>query len=68
MKGRVPVTLQRLPQANAYFLLHVGRVNAVLAQPVALDQGPNLGTVIGQKLVQALAQGGIDTHNTAIFR
>jgi hypothetical protein len=35
---------------------------------VALDQGPNLGTVIGQKLVQALAQGGIDTHNTAIFR
>jgi hypothetical protein len=67
MEGRVPVTLQRLPQADAHFLLHVGRVDAVLAQPVALDQGTNLGTIVGQKLMQALAQGGVDTHNTAIF-
>jgi hypothetical protein len=33
MKGRIPVTLQRFPQADADFLLDIGRVDSILAKP-----------------------------------
>ncbi len=48
MKGRIPVTFQRPPQADADFLLDVGRIDAVLGDAVAVDQAAHAGAVIGQ--------------------
>src|SRR5262249_23736798 len=67
MEGRIPVTFQRFPQPDADFLFDVGRVDAVLTEPVALDQHPHLAAVIGQKLVQALTQSRVDSHGAAII-
>jgi hypothetical protein len=62
MKGRIPVTLESLPQADADFLLDIGRVDSVLAKPVTVDQGAYLGAVIRQEAMQARAQGGVEAH------
>src|SRR5262249_48032270 len=62
MEGRIPVTLQGFPEPDPDLLLDVGRVDAVVAEFVAVDQGSHLDAVVGEQLVQALAQGGIETH------
>src|SRR5262249_48897762 len=37
MKGRIPVTLQRFPEPDPDLLLDIRRINAVLADAVAVD-------------------------------
>ncbi len=57
MEGPGAVTLQSPPEADADFLLDVGRVDAVLVEAVGQQKGLHLGAVGAKERLEARLDG-----------